>query len=241
LAIKQIDATVQQIKLKNILAEIHQARIDEGIFDIFKKLFPSKPTNLDNLTPEQRKVLNDYTKAGYQHINRYLRSKYGVTDIMPDRTSEEYDPKEIEDKIGLISSAFTEENTNQKQITVYTGIPPELGEKLIKSIGQTLNFAGFTSTSLDRNRALSFGEKYSNNLNEVYIIKCICPPYTALDIQKISHNKFEKEQLINYGAKFKVLSHDTDVAGYIHEGNTTSKMNVHEITIELLGEQVSQK
>lgn len=230
---------MSHIKLKNILREIHQTKLDEGIFDIFKKLFPSNPTNLDNLTPEQIKILNNYTKAGYHHINRHLRSKYGTTDLMPDREDKEYDPKEIEDKIGVIASAFTKDNTNQRQITVYTGIPPEFGEKLIKSIGQTLNFAGFTSTSLDRNIALNFGELYSNNPNEIYIIKCICPPYTALDIQKISRNKSEREQLINYGTKFKVLSHDDDAGDYIHEGSVSSKMIVHEITIKLLGEQVS--
>lgn len=230
---------MSHIKLKNILKEVHQTKLDEGIFDVFKKLFPSKPTSLDNLTPEQRKILYDYTKAGYTPINRHLRNKYGEIDITPDREYQEYDPKEIEDKIGAISSAFTKENTNQRQITVYTGIPPEFGDKLIKSIGQTLNFSGFTSTSLDRNIALNFGEKYANNPNEVYIIKCICPPHTALDIQKISHNKHEQEQLINYGAKFKVLSHDGDADEYIHEGGASSKMIVHEITIKLLGEQVS--
>jgi hypothetical protein len=229
---------MSHIKLKDILSEVHQTKLDEGILDIFKKIFPSKPTNLDNLTPEQRKILYDYTKAGYTPINRHLRNKYGEKDITPDRTYKEYDPKEIEDKIGIIAAAFTKENTNQKQITVYTGITPEFGEKLIKSIGQTLNFSGFTSTSLDRNIALNFGEKYANNPNEVYIIKCICPPHTALDIQKISHNKFEKEHLINYGAKFEVLSHDSDAAEYIHEA---VKMSVHEITIKLLGEQVSYK
>jgi len=226
---------MSHIKLKDVLSEVHQTKLDEGIFDIFKKIFPSKPTSLENLTPEQRRILHDYTKAGYHHINRHLRSKYGITDLTPDRTDKEYDPKEIEDKIGVISAAFTEENTNQRNITVYTGIPPEFGEKLVKSIGQTLNFSGFTSTSLDRNIALNFGELYSNNPNEIYIIKCICPPHTALDIQKISRNKAEQEQLINYGAKFKVLSHDEDAGAY----DADSGLNVHEITIKLLGEQVS--
>ena len=232
---------MSHIKLKNILNEIHQNKLDEGIFDIFKKLFPSKPTNLDNLSPEQRRILHDYTKAGYHHINRHLRNKYGTTDITPDRQNKEYDPKQIEDKIGAITAAFTKDNTNQRQIKVYTGIPPEFGENLIKSIGQTLNFTGFTSTSLDRNIALNFGELYSNDPNEIYIVKCICPPHTALDIQKISHNKHEKEQLINYGAKFKVLSHEANTDEYIHEGDVNSKMNVHEITIELIGEQVFYK
>lgn len=225
---------MSHIKLKNILKEVHQNKLDEGIFDIFKKLFPSRPTSLENLTPEQRKILRDYTGTTYHHINRHLRSKYGTTDLMPDRTDKEYDPKDIEDKIGVIASAFTEENTNQRTMIVYTGIPPEFGEKLVKSVGQTLNFPGFTSTSARRHTGLNFGELYSNKRDEIYVIKCICPPNTILDIQSVSRNPQEEEHIINYGAKFKVTGYEVDT-------NTYPNTTIHEITIKLLGEQVSYK
>lgn len=225
---------MQPIKLKNILSEIHQDRIDEGIFDIFKKLFPSKPTSLEKLTPQQRKILYDYTKNTYHQINRHLRSKYGVEDLIPVEKFKEYDPADIEDKIGIISSAFTPENTNRNSTTVYTGIIPSFGKKLIDNIGKTMNFAGFTSTSLDRSTGLNFGEFYADDRENIYVIKCICPPHTILDIRTVSKNPSEEEQLINHGAKFKVLGYDIDTKTY---PNT----KIHEIRVKLLGEQVSQK
>jgi len=226
------------IKLKDLIRESH--KLDEGFIDIFKKIFPSR--NTQNFTPKQKEILYDYTKAGYNNINHHLRTKHGIKDLTPDRDYKEYHPYEIEDKIGLISSAFTKENTNQTTITVHTGIPPEFGEKLINGIGQTFNFSGFTSTSLDRNIALNFGELYSND-NNIYIITCICPQHTALDIQKISHNKGESEQLIDRGAKFKVLSYDSNADEYtfrsdrVYETDTRWGLIVHEIKIKLFGDK----
>lgn len=218
------------IKLKDLISESH--KLDEGFLDIFRKIFPSR--NTQDFTPKQRKILYDYTKAGYHDINRHLRNKYGEKDLIPDYKKENPDPYQIEDKIGLISSAFTKENTNRSKVVVYTGVVPEFEKKVASNISKTMNFSGFTSTSADRGVALNFGEFYADNRNDIHILKCVCPPHTVLDIKSVSKNPREEEYLINYGAKFKVIKQRMDTKTY---PNT----NIYETEIQLLGEQVYSK
>jgi hypothetical protein len=201
--------------------------VENSVMKFFTKLFPNKNPSGDpeNLTPEQREVIEKYTLSGYSHINQFLRSKYNTpTDPSYSGANVSYDPYEIENKVNLISSAFTKENTNNKVITIYTGISTKQASDIWENKDSVNNFRTFVSCSSDYSMALNFATLHANNDKFISVLTCVCPPNTVLDIKSISLQPQEDELLINHGQQFKVLSKSQDTTYY--PGTTINNIKI---------------
>lgn len=113
---------------------------------------------------------------------------------------------EIKRSIKTLSSAFTPNNTNRKEITTYGAVPYHIGRKLIESGKDSEHhLAGFTSTSSDKQIAMLFANEYSSDHNTpddepYHIIKYHIKPGAGLSAAK--HSSYdENEVILHHGAK----------------------------------------
>jgi hypothetical protein len=214
------------MKIREIINE--QYLTENYILKIFKKLFPNRNPTGDpkNLTPEQRELIQYYTGAGFMHVNQQLRKKSGIDSEFSGQDAN-YDPYDIESKAGLISSAFTKENTNKKTITVYSGISTGHAKRIIDNKDSAQRMPSFLSSSLSYQTALNYSELNARNDKFLSVLECVCPPGTVLDIRKISKQPQEEEVLINHGQKFKVIGTSVDTEYY-------PNVKINKIKIQLL-------
>lgn len=161
------------------------------------------------LTKEHKNSIGIYTSVGSKekeghgssaNMNGYLRNKLG------DKTQGIYkhNEEDVKKSINTLSSAFTKENTNRKNITTYGGVPPEIGKKLmISGKGKRHTLSGFTSTSSSKVTAKNFADDmipFSPVRNKSsHIIKYNIEPGAGLSAVHHSHHS-ENEVILHHGA-----------------------------------------
>lgn len=183
---------------------LNESWLDNLIARVFKQKKPS-------LSADQLAAVKSYTGAGYRDINHYLRTTSGEKYGEGDHPRKPYDISSVDQKINLLSSAFTPESTNKNTIITFSGVSPNTFRRITQNENGIQTFSKFTSTSLELNVALNFAELYADASGELkkdhtlYVLECICPPETALILDNISANKYESEALLNHGTKFKIV------------------------------------
>jgi hypothetical protein len=113
---------------------------------------------------------------------------------------------EVKRSIKALSSAFTPNNTNRKEITTYGAVPHHIGRRLIESgKNSEHHLAGFTSTSSDKETAMHFANEYASDRNTpddepYHIVKYHIKPGVGLSAAK--HSSYdENEVILHHGAK----------------------------------------
>lgn len=185
-----------------------------------------KPQNLTYQNRHHLHAIGNYTTVksrdiddghgSSSNINNYLRNREGAKDVGILHHSE----SDVLKSVKVLSSAFTPENTNRKEIETYGGIPKHIGDKLMnrasdhyddKNVGKQYNLPGFTSTSSRKKTAKYFAESYARNgghNGEHHMVKYTIHPGSGLSVASCSEFP-ENEVLLHHGAK--VTYHGTTV------------------------------
>lgn len=195
------------------------------------------------LTSEHKDALRRYTEqpsdskdghASSGNMNSYLRNRAGDKDSVIRNSHKEEDVKK---SVDILSSAFTPENTNRKEITTYSGVPSHIGEKIQDSPKDAKHiFAGFTSTSSSRHIAKNFSDNYVEDAKyedsddghdsqaHHHILQCHIQPGSGISLVHHSDHS-ENEVLLNHGA------HATYSHSEHHLNNDESITHVHHVII----------
>jgi hypothetical protein len=189
-----------------------------------------------NLTEEHKKAIVNYTSASSEkenghgssnNMNSYLLNRSGIKsrEIMGN-----HDPETVLDSVNKLSSTFTPENTNKKNIETFGAVPAHVGREMEKSDkGDIHIFPAFTSTTSSFGNAVSFAWDYHEKAKETprvdHIINYKLPIGTGVSV--VSHSPWpENEVLINHGTHMK-YSH-TETISRKYDGVTTK---VHHIDV----------
>lgn len=188
-----------------------------------------------------RKSVTDYTgvksektPGSSKNINGYLRNKMG------DKNSKVlgHSPEAVHKAVKKLSSNFTPENTNRKELTTYAGVPHHIGEKLESSKkGDIHHLTGFTSTSTQRNTAIDFADIKTNSKNPKvhgvrHIIKFHLKPGAGLSVAANSEHP-ENEMLLHHGARTE-YSHTEINTGRSSATRLNSRVyetHIHHVTV----------
>ncbi len=238
-------------------AEMRQTKVNEGLLDFLKNKNKKEDDNYfntraydksfhenngikpQNLSADDKRSIRRYTQAAsdsdYGHgssenTNNLLRNMGGYKEYKVKGHS----PKDVLKSVKNLSSVFTPENTNKKEIITYGGVPAKIGNALENSKpGDIHRFVGFTSTSGGHednedpfNIANHFARKYKNKTNspESHIVKYHIQPGTGLSVAANSAHP-EEEVLLNHNAEVT----------YRHTENITDKygdpVKVHHVTV----------
>lgn len=188
-----------------------------------------------NLSKEHLNSIHSYTHGKSEHfnghgssgnMNGYLRNLSGEKNQGIRGGHSEYD---VRNSIRQFSSTFTPENTNKKPITTYGGVPEHIGRKLSTSrVGSKHTLAGFTSTSISKATAKSYGNSYnpSNNRKIVstHVVKYNVEPGAGLSVAP--HSRYsENEVILNHG------SHITYHGSTRHRDENGERLIVHHVTV----------
>lgn len=147
-------------------------------------------------------VESEKTPGSSKNINGYLRNKLG------DKDSKVlgHPPEAVHKAVKKLSSNFTPENTNRKELTTYSGVPHKIGEKLESSKkGDIHHLAGFTSTSTERSTAVDFANIRTNSKNPKvwgvrHVVRFHVKPGAGLSVAPNSEHP-ENEVLLHHGAR----------------------------------------
>jgi hypothetical protein len=174
-----------------------------------------------NLSPTHKEAIANYTSMGSgdpdsghgssKNLNGYLFNRMGFKSR---KVEGGHTPENVKSSVENLSSAFTPENTNRKELTTYSAIPSDMGSLLEKSEkGKVHTFPGFTSTSSRFGIARNFAQAYHDDMGRPkgrvdHIVEYKLHPKTGLSVVK--HSDFpENEVLLNHGSKVE-YSHTED-------------------------------
>ena len=138
------------------------------------------------------------------NINGYLRNKAGDKN---ETSFEDYGDENMNSAVNALSSAFQSiNNTNRIPMTVYSGIPPRIGRKLMKDgKGSHHLLAGFTSTSTNLDIASVFagecGRRAEDGRQEFHTLHITLQPHAGISIRPYTGKSHEHEVLVNHGSK----------------------------------------
>jgi hypothetical protein len=185
----------------------------------------------NHLSDDQKAHIKNYSfmptgsslgHSSSKNINGYLRNKEGDKDSKILHHKKE----DVHAAVKNLSSCFTPENTNKREIVVHSGVPEHIGKTLKQSgKGSQHHIAGFTSTSSTREVALNvFAKQYDIPKKEHHIIKYRVEPGAGLSIAP--HSKFpgEDEVLLHHGAKITyhgTISKKQPDGSIVHEHHAT--------------------
>ena len=184
--------------------------------DIIKEKDTSFFNNNDTKLPNNKYVINLYTKSDYIYINDYLREQK--------IDEEKYTEKEIKSWVWCLHIALTYKKSNVPNSSIYyRGVSRKFPEDL--GVGTKFIFSEFISTSEDINVALVWAEKTlfkirieNNNENNYYCYK----------IDKISNFPHEKEILITSNCTFQITKIELKTKSEI-EKEENAKVQKNEI------------
>lgn len=163
------------------------------------------------LSSDHESAMVDYTSTkstdkngnGSSHnVNSYLQNRSGDKSkkIIGNHT-----PDDVLRAVKKLSSVFTPENTNRKEIETYGAIPSRYANKLMS--GDSKNFPGFTSTSSNIKTADAFTNIYGDPDND-HIIHYKIKPGAGLSM--VRHSDYpEDEVLLHHGTKIEYLNSET--------------------------------
>jgi len=170
------------------------------------------------------------------NINALLRNKEGdkSQSIIGGHT-----PENVLESVKRLSSVFTPNNTNRKQVKVWGGIPSYIGHKLTESgEGSQHYLPGFTSASSSKHVAADFADEYNSKLSKDHPDKnkllhlCEYSVHPGSAVSPAAHSPFgENEVIIKHGSKVTYRgSKDIKIP---HPSNPNKKITarVHSVTV----------
>jgi hypothetical protein len=177
---------------------------------------------LDDLLPEKKKALTDYTGGGYEQMNDLLRTG---ADYL---TDSEYN--EVARKVNTLDQVFDEASVVSVTPTkLYRGtvefLPEDIfddpdnidPDKLIEALGEpeigfkfTEEAYSSTSTSLEIAQGFAFGEITGPEIPEgsvpvPVLMEIDLPP----NVRMLPGNEFESEALLERGMRYKIVGFET--------------------------------
>ena len=208
---KPIKESIVPPSTDDVLKHTHQNVTKDNI--IFHDKVHDHPDIVpQKLTPEHLQSIKDYSETesddvdgdgSSKNINNYCRNRLSDDPNPPHKVMHQH-PEDVEFRTKQLMSAFTPENTNRKHVLTFSGIPPSIGHKFLKSpTGTKHTIAAPTSTSTHFRTAEDFGITHAINEKADYtkphVMVCHVEPGAGLSIAK--HSKFsENEVLLHPGA-----------------------------------------
>lgn len=169
--------------------------------------------------------INEYSNDGSGDINEHLRHGAGDKSAYSGMQRARYAHKHITN----LSSAFTKENTNRKEIHTYSGVPAHIGKALHNSKkGSHHHIAGFTSTSTNKSTAHDFAEGHAEYDEEKHIIHYHIKRGAGLSLVHHSPHS-ENEVLLHHGAHIQYKKTDTYHGNPSHSEN--NNIHVHHVVV----------
>ena len=149
-----------------------------------------------NITSEHKSAIGNYSFDS-ANMNNYLDS------VHTDRNNN----KKLHEQINKTASIFTRENTNRKPILTYSGIPTDIGKKMMGfDNGTKHTITRFTSTSTSALKALNFAKTHAKNPEkELHLMQLYNDPGASVSLAKHSEIPDEDEILLNHGAHVTYL------------------------------------
>ena len=195
-----------------------------------------KPTNI---TQSHKNAIQHFSghssdeKNGHRAsnaINDYLRNREGDKKV---GINHGHSTANVRKAVSSLSSAFTKENTNRKEIVTHGGVPDHIGHALKKAgPGSHHHLPGFTSTSTSERVAHSFATNYNKykgkkpEESEHHVITYHLKPHSGLSVRDHSKVKSEHEVLLHHGAHIEYTHSDKPIKH--SDGSST---HVHHVTV----------
>jgi hypothetical protein len=224
-------------KKLNVISWVGHHEIKKSIKENFfgkdyDKEFHDHPDVTPNgLTHSHITAINNFTSAGSysktghsssRNINGYLRNKEGSKDN--ESAIFGHTKEDVHAAVKNLSSAFTPQNTNRKEIVVHSGVPEHIGKTLKQSgEGSQHHIAGFTSTSSSSEVAHNFARNYGGK--EHHVIEYHVKPGAGLSVAQHSSIPDENEVILHHGAK---ITYHGSTASKNEKGIVT---HVHKVTV----------
>lgn len=162
---------------------------------------PKGLTNRDSVIHYAETPSDHYNGHGSsKNINGYLRNRMGDKKV----GIIEHQTESVLDSVKKLSSNFTPENVNRKELTSYSGVPEHIGKKLEASkSGDIHHLAGFTSTSTAPHTAVHFAKNAAMETDNPHIHHIIKFTVQSGAGMSIAHESSfgENEILLHHGAK----------------------------------------
>lgn len=200
---------------------------------VYHKVHDEEHIKPHALTKTHEKALRDFTSkkstvnsGGSENVNNYLRNASGDKHLKVHSNIKHTD---VHKNIKKLSSVFTKENTNKKNMETYGAVPSHVGEHLQNSkSGEKKVLAGFTSTSTNKGTAHTFSKKYHKDGDKSdvhHIVKYHLEPHTG--VSTVHHSEYgENEILLHHGAH--ITYHKTEV---LHPKSSEKPIHLHHVTV----------
>lgn len=172
------------------------------------------------LTSDHLRSIVDYTAISSSDQEHGHRSSHNMNNLLRNMGGDKtvgvkhHDATKVLDAVKELSSAFTPENTNRKEVRVHCGIPEHIGKSLLRGVNH--HIAGFLSTSSDHKVARDFAATYAreNNNPDTHVLTLKAQPGSIMSIAPQSQYQRENEALAHHGARISGVKSTTQPNSY---------------------------